>query len=208
MPVSAVSCFKGSVFLYSQEWVTWGFASSVQNTPQVAILGTKVDVDVFLYRTWKRSTWRFPYIIFFGPPFPKIVQVITCYLNSEHPEQQFFSQMQVAQLKNFKKKRKHFTLSQRLDALLAENLALHCNCLKVSKTERQNLKFPRRCYKQPSGGDFSELQPKYQKLGFLMSIYAPNSYLQLSLGGDPLIQRRIVDNISLSLLMFRIMIIT
>ena len=51
--------------------------------------------------------------------FLKIVQVMLRQLNSEHRQQQLFSQMQSNELEKFMKDRKHDSLSDGLDGLVA-----------------------------------------------------------------------------------------
>ena len=62
-------------------------------------------------------------------PFPKIVQVMSHQFNSEHRQQQLLSQMQAAKLEKFMKERKHDSLSDGLDALVAGLIALYLNSL-------------------------------------------------------------------------------
>ena len=76
-------------------------------------------------------------------PFPKIVQVMSRQYNSEHRQQQLLSQMQASMLEKFLKEQKHESLSDGLDALVAEINRIVPQLYDGLNTEQHKLNFLR-----------------------------------------------------------------
>ena len=74
-------------------------------------------------------------------PFPNIVQVMSHQFNSEHRQQQLLSQMHATKLEKFMKERKHDSLSDGLDALIAEINRIIPQLLDGFNTEEHKMNF-------------------------------------------------------------------